>query len=124
MDLSAAWRSAFESWPESLPKVGMIVTATQETIPFVNFLLGESFVVVERDKPDSQGARKLIIALAAITAVKLSITEDLSTLTAFTVRKPPESTEKQDEFGMPTSGLAARATAAVRRTSGPPRRPF
>lgn len=119
MDLTAAWRTAFESWPTLLPKAGLIVTATQETVPFIDFLLGESFVVVERDKPDSQGARKVIIALAAITAVKLSTPDELKTLSAFTESKKPED----DGFGMP-SGLAARASAAVRRSTDPPRRPF
>jgi hypothetical protein len=119
MDLNAAWRSAFQSWPANLPKVGMIVTSTQETVPFVNFLVADSFVIVERDKPDSQGARKLIIALAAITAVKLSITEDLQTLAPFAEGKKVE----EEGFGMP-AGLSARASAAARRTADPPRRPF
>lgn len=120
MDLTSAWRSAFESWPAELPRAGMIVVGG-ETVPFVDFLLGDSFVVVERDKPDSQSARKLIIALAAITAVKLTTPDELSKLKGFTEKAaaPPAD----DGFGMP-AGLSARATAAVRRSSEPSRRPF
>lgn len=123
MDLTAAWRSAFQSWPSTLPKAGLIVMATQETIPFIDFLLGESFVVIERDKPDSQGARKLIIALAAISAVKLTIPEELKTLSAFATPSGGENPPGSDGFGMP-SGLAARASAAARRTGDVNRRPF
>ena len=120
MDVTSAWRTAFESWPEKLPRTGIVVTSTQETIPFVDFLIGESFVVVERDKPDSQGARKLIIALAAITAVKLLATEELKALSAFAAGKADDA---DDGFGVP-SGLASRAAAAVRRTSTPSRSSF
>ena len=116
MDLTAAWRSAFESWPECLPRSGSLV-ANGDTVPFSNFLIGGSFVVLERDKPDSQGARKLIVALAAITAVKLTLPDALETLEAFTAR--PAAPE--DEFGLPPE-IASRAAAAVRRTGDATRR--
>lgn len=90
MDLTAAWRNVFASWPQTLPRSGMLVLAGQETVPFVDFLLGESFVVVERDKPDAQGARKLIVALAAITAVKLTTADELSSLQGFTATGDPD----------------------------------
>ncbi|MFV0446773.1 MAG: hypothetical protein ACK5Q5_24645 [Planctomycetaceae bacterium] len=123
MDLTAAWRTTFQSWPATLPKSGLIVLATQETVPFCDFLLGDSFVVVERDKPDSQGARKLIIALAAISAVKLTIPEPLETLRPFTEGASAVPPVPDAGFGMP-SGVAARASAAVRRTGEVGRRPF
>lgn len=119
MDVTSAWRSAFESWPADLPRSGMVVTSGQESIPFVDFLISDTFVIVERDKPDSQGARKLIIALAAIVAVKLPTTEDLSKLQPFTAKKE----EPDDGFGVP-AGLASRAAAAVRRTGAIPRGSF
>ncbi len=90
VDLTAAWRNVFASWPPTLPRTGLLVLAGQETVPFVDFLLGESFVVVERDKPDAQGARKLIVALAAITAVKLTTAEELSSLQGFTATAEPD----------------------------------
>lgn len=119
MDLTAAWRSAFESWPAELPRAGMIVVAG-ETVPFVDYLLGDSFIVVERDKPDSSSARKLIIALAAITAVKLTTPDELSKLKGFTEKA---AVPVDDGFGMAPSP-AARASAALKRTGETSRRPF
>ena len=110
MDLDGAWRSVFVNWPEKLPRSGMIVTSTQETIPFVDFLIAESFVIIERDRPDSLGARKIIVALAAITAVKLTITEPLSTLKSFAQAPTTE------EFGLP-AGTPARSAAALLRSA-------
>jgi hypothetical protein len=119
VDLNAAWRSAFQSWPAHLPKAGIIVIA-QESIPFIDFLIADSFVIVERDRPDSQGGRKLIIALSAIVAVKLLTPDQLSTLTAFTESAAPAV---DDGFGAPT-GLASRAAAAARKTVDLGRRGF
>lgn len=112
VDLTAAWRNVFASWPQTLPRTGMLVLAGQETVPFVDFLLGESFVVVERDKPDAQGARKLIVALAAITAVKLTTAEELATLQGFTV------TAEADFDSLPQN------TPRGGPLGGPPRRRF
>lgn len=110
MDLDSAWRSVFVNWPEKLPRAGMIVTSTQETIPFVDFLIADSFVIVERDRPDSLGARKVIVALAAITAVKLTSPDALSTLKPFTQAPATE------EFGLP-AGTPARSAAALLRSA-------
>lgn len=95
-----------------------MVTAL-ESVPFVDFLIGESFVVVERDRPDSQGARKLIIALSAIMAVKLSTPDSLATLAGFT----QASVEAADDFSAADS-LASRAAAAVKRSGDFTRRPL
>ena len=83
MDLTAAWYSVFTSWPPGLPKAGILVTSTQDTVPFVDFLIADQFVIVERDVPDSQGARKLVVALACLNAVKLKVTEELQSLSGF-----------------------------------------
>lgn len=72
MQTADAWRNLFENWPESIPRQGLIVTSFQETIPFVNFLISGSILLAERDKPDSSGARKVLIAYEAISAVKIT----------------------------------------------------
>ena len=79
MDSSDSWRTLFESWPESLPHLGILVTVFQETIPFVGFLISGSLLMVERDKPDTYGSRKVIVSYNAIAAVKLTSPEELST---------------------------------------------
>ena len=66
------WRSLFENWPETIPREGLLVTTFNETIPFNGFLLSGGVLLVDRDKPDTFGARKVMIAYSAIQAVKLT----------------------------------------------------
>lgn len=72
METSEAWRSLFENWPAAIPHQGLIVTKFNETLPFVGFLLSDGLLIIERDKPDSYGGRKVIMAYDAIIAVKMT----------------------------------------------------
>ncbi len=78
MENSESWRSLFENWPEAIPRQGMIVTSFQETISFVNFMVSGGILLVERDKPDSYGARKVFVAYEGISALKLTSTQELA----------------------------------------------
>jgi len=88
MESADSWRSLFENWPESLPRQGLVVTTFQETIPFVNYMVSGGLLLLERDKPDSIGARKVILAYDAISAVKLSTTVDLARLQVLGFQHP------------------------------------
>lgn len=88
METALHWKSLFENWPDSLPRKGMIVTSFQETIPFVDFLISDGIVLVERDKPDSLGGRKILVAYAAIACVKLTSTEELGHFQQLGFQKP------------------------------------
>lgn len=68
----AAWRSLFENWPETIPREGIVVTRFQESIPFVSFLISGSIVLLERDRPDGSGARKVMLAYDSISALKIT----------------------------------------------------
>lgn len=72
------WRGLFQHWPASVPKQGTLVTNFGEQIPFVNFLVSGTAVLVERDKPDTLGARKLVIDYGAISALKLTDPSDIA----------------------------------------------
>lgn len=76
METSQAWQSFFESWPADLPQQGILVTMFQETIPFSRFMVSEGILALERDKPDSLGSRKVLVAFSAISAVKMTDTGD------------------------------------------------
>ena len=78
MDSAEAWRSVFENWPDAIPRVGFVVTKFQESIPFSNFLVSGGILLLERDKPDSQGSRKVMVAYDAISAVKLPTPMELA----------------------------------------------
>lgn len=78
MQTAESWRTLFESWPAAIPREGLLVTTFQETIPFVGFLVSGGILLVERDKPDSFGARKVMVAYEAISAVKITSPAELA----------------------------------------------
>ena len=78
MDATDSWRMLFESWPEAIPRQGLIVTVFNEQIPFNGFLVSGGIVLLDRDKPDTMGARKVMVAYNAISALKFTNTLELS----------------------------------------------
>jgi hypothetical protein len=78
METGEAWRSLFETWPELIPRKGLVVTTFQESIPFTNFMISGGLLLIERDQPDSYGARKVILGYDAISALKITAPTDLS----------------------------------------------
>jgi hypothetical protein len=72
------WRMLFETWPASLPRRGLLITTFGEAIPFVGYLLSPGIVLLERDKPDSVGGRKVLLAYDAISAIKITDVIDLA----------------------------------------------
>ena len=77
MDTTDVWRSLFENWPETIPREGLLVTSFNEHIPFSGFLISGGVLLVDRDKPDTYGARKVMIAYSAILAVKITAVMEL-----------------------------------------------
>lgn len=78
MDVAEAWKALFESWPQTIPRQGLLVTSFNETIPFNNFLISGGILLVERDNPDSQGARKVMVTYRDISAVKITSPMELA----------------------------------------------
>lgn len=78
MAISDDWRGLFENWPEVIPREGLVVTTFGESIPFVDFLLSGGIVLLDRDKPDAAGGRKVMLSYEAISAVKIIKPLDLS----------------------------------------------
>ncbi len=77
MQSAEYWQSLFEGWPASFTTQGIIITTQNESIPFVNFMISEGMVVLERDRPDSSNARKVILGYESIAALKITETFDL-----------------------------------------------
>jgi hypothetical protein len=78
MDATNAWRMLFATWPESVPRQGLIVTKFQESIPFLQFRASDAILLVDRGKPDAAGARKVMVAFEQIAAVKVAGTQEMS----------------------------------------------
>ena len=77
MDASESWRELFKKWPPSMPRTGILVTTFDEIIPFVNFMTSGGILLVERERPDSNDARKVMVSYSAIAALKSATTADL-----------------------------------------------
>lgn len=78
MDAGECWRKLFNDWPQNLPRQGLLITTFNEAIPFVNFLVSEGILLVERDRPDSANARKVMVTFNAISALKSTSPGDLT----------------------------------------------
>lgn len=88
MHAAEAWRSLFENWPESIPRAGLVVTSYGETVPFKDFLISGNILLVERDTPDSMGARKVMVAYDNIAAVKITNPMELARFQVMGFQKP------------------------------------
>jgi len=78
MDDSIAWKSLFESWPDAIQRQGMVLTVLGENVPFTDFMISGGLLLLDRDKPDQYGTRKVILPYSQIAAVRLSTTLELA----------------------------------------------
>lgn len=78
MDSAHYWQNVFMNWPQELPKTGILVTSFQETFGFRDFQVLGGLLFLERDRPDSLGARKVLMSFESISALKLSDVRELS----------------------------------------------
>jgi len=88
MTTGESWRGMFENWPNSVPRRGLLITMFGESIPFVGYMLSGGILLLERDKPDSLGARKVMIAYDAIAAVKITDVVELANFQALGFQPP------------------------------------
>ena len=72
-----SWQNLFENWPRTFPRQGVLVTDFQETIPFNDFRVNEGILLLQRERPDTIGARKMMVSFRAIVGLKLTGVEEL-----------------------------------------------
>ena len=73
------WGPILDQWPRGMTRKGIILTTFQETISFVDFRVSHGVLLLERDRPDSHGARKVMLSLGSIAALKFADPGELST---------------------------------------------
>lgn len=78
MHSAEAWRSLFENWPQSIPRTGLLVASWGEVIGFKDFMISGTMLMIERETPDSLGARKLIVTYEGIAGLKLTSPMELA----------------------------------------------
>lgn len=82
------WRNLFENWPASMPRRGVIVTSFDPAIPFNGYLFSGGLLLVERDKPDANGTRKVVIPYSAILGLKITDVVELARYQAMGFHPP------------------------------------
>jgi hypothetical protein len=65
------WRDFFTNWPSEMKRRGIIVTSFGEQIPFSAFWTSSNLLLLERQSPDSLGARTIVLTFTQITALKI-----------------------------------------------------
>ena len=71
MTVEESWKQLFGNWPEAISRRGIVVTTLNETMPFKGFMIKPEMLLLERQNPDSLGARFIMLRYDAIAAVKL-----------------------------------------------------
>lgn len=64
-------RRIFAEWPASIARQGLLITSFGESIPFCSYMLCGDLILVERKTPDASGARRVIMPLECIHAIKI-----------------------------------------------------
>lgn len=82
------WQSLFEQWPDVVKREGVVITNTGENIPFVEFLVSEGLLLLERSGPDANGMRRAIVSYESINAVKLKTAGDLAVFRSMGFQPP------------------------------------
>jgi hypothetical protein len=71
VDEISLWRKFFQHWPAKLPQRGLIVTRFDEQFPFNGYLIAGDLLMLERKTPDNLGARKMLLPISQVAAVKI-----------------------------------------------------
>lgn len=87
-DMITHWRTLFESWPESIPRKGLVVNKMGESMQFCNFMISGGILLMDRETPDGQGARKIMIGYDQIMSVKITAPIDLARFSVMGFQAP------------------------------------
>lgn len=115
-EMADLWRAAFATWPSNFRRKGVLVPVAGEAIPFSDFVMTKSLLVLERPTPDNVGARRVAIPFERIHNLKY--TEPLKTeqflkagfakeMSAESLARQPEAVHTTVSALLPKEGVAA-----------------
>ncbi|HEV3341521.1 MAG TPA: hypothetical protein VG125_14230 [Pirellulales bacterium] len=70
MASGSTWQQYFQNWPPDVPPRGILVTRSNDQVPFDGFLTSDTMLLLQRKTPDNVGARKVLMAYDEVVAVK------------------------------------------------------
>jgi hypothetical protein len=71
MDAAQAWAELFARWPANVARKGVLITNFGEQILFSGFMASPAMLLVERQTPDTVGARKVIVPYSNVAGIKI-----------------------------------------------------
>jgi hypothetical protein len=71
-DETATWRDFFTQWPTAIKRKGIVVSSFDEQIPFDDFLVSQTIIVLQRPTPDAVGGRHVALPLCDVRAMKFT----------------------------------------------------
>ncbi|MBN1854471.1 MAG: hypothetical protein JW829_17195 [Pirellulales bacterium] len=71
MSPETVWKALITKWPKDLPQRGVLVTVSNEQIPFRGFMFTEEMVLFERSNPDPMGSRMILLPYHQIASLRI-----------------------------------------------------
>lgn len=107
----------FAEWPAELSRQGLIIASFGEAIPFVSYMLSGELILLERKTPDASGARRVIMPLDRIQAVKILDAIEMPRFAAMGFESPPEPAQARPVVqSRPQPQTPARTAPAPQRS--------
>jgi len=72
MSTSQTWKTLFSEWPAGIPRRGVLVNSLNEATPFKSYMIRGDTLLLERNNPDSLGARYILLGFDTISSVKFT----------------------------------------------------
>ncbi len=82
------WIDVLSSWPADLPRRGLAVTNNGDSVEFSSFMLRGQIALLERDRPDSQGGRRVMLHLSQLAAIKIMDPVEMDRFRGFGFKTP------------------------------------
>ncbi len=65
------WIEVLRNWPEGIARRGIVVTTFNESVEFCSYMLLGTVLLLERERPDAAGGRRVMVQLASVAMIKI-----------------------------------------------------
>lgn len=77
------WINVLKNWPPEIPRKGLLITTFGESVEFCSYMLMGTILLLERERPDSQNGRRIMIELSNVAVIKVVDPIQMETFTKF-----------------------------------------
>lgn len=85
------WVKLLTNWPQDVRRRGIAVTSFGESIEFCSYMLMGTVLLLERERPDAQGGRRVMLQLAQLALIKIVDPVDMEQFGGFGFVVPTQS---------------------------------